>query len=134
MQYLIAILLILAAHFSLTPFAPAPAGKAKFYWPFSADSKPILSFGGGLPQESGSFITPLLAGVAGLCFLLAVFSLFGWWVPADWWRPLVLAACSASILLYLLYFGAGSLLPLAINVLILWGVLAQDWPMLLFQS
>lgn len=74
-------LLVLAAHFSATPFAPAPAGTAKFYWPFAVDSKPWLGFVGGLPT-SGGVLTVLLAGVATLGFIASLLALFGWLIPA----------------------------------------------------
>ena len=126
MKIILTALLILAAHFSATPFAPAPAGTAKFYWPFAADSKPWLGFIGGLPA-SGGLVTALLAGIAALGFLASLLALFGWLVPAHWFAPLIVAAAVASILLYVLYFGVFSLLPLALDALLLWGVLAQGW-------
>lgn len=123
----IIVLLLLATHFSLTPFAPAPAGKATFYWPFAADSKPWFAFIGGLPQQSGGFVTPLLAGLAGFGFLVAALSLLGWLIPAGWWMPSVVIACAASLLLYVLYFGMWAILPLAVDGVLLWGVLFQHW-------
>ena len=126
MKIILTALLIFAAHFSATPFAPAPAGTAKFYWPFAADSKPWLGFIGGLPA-SGGLVTALLAGIAALGFLASLLALFGWLVPAHWFAPLIVAAAIASILLYILYFGAFALLPLALDALLLWGVLAQGW-------
>jgi hypothetical protein len=126
MKIILTTLLILAAHFSATPFAPAPTGTAKFYWPFAADSKPWLGFIGGLPA-SGGVLTALLAGVATLGFIASLFALFGWLVPAHWFTPLIAAAAVASILLYLLYFGTFSLLPLALDAILLWGILSQGW-------
>jgi hypothetical protein len=120
------VLLFLAAHFNATPFAPAPAGAAKFYWPFAADSKSWLTAIGGLPA-SGGIVTSLLAGVAALGFVAALLALFGWLVPANWFAPAILAASIASVLLYVLYFGAFALLPIALDFILLWGVLAQGW-------
>lgn len=128
MRFLILALLLLGAHFSLTAFAPAPAGKATFYWPFAADSRPWLPFIGGLPQQSGSVITPLLAGLAGLGFLLAALGLFGWVLPAAaWWTPVVLIASIASALLHIFYFGMGAIIPLIIDAVLIGGVLLQQW-------
>lgn len=126
MKIILAALLILAAHFSATPFAPAPGGTAKFFWPFAADSRSWLSFIGGLPA-SGGLVTALLAGIAALGFLASLLALFGWLVPALWFTPLITAAAIASILLYGLYFGAFSLLPLTLDLVLLWGVLVQGW-------
>lgn len=126
MKAILIALLALAAHFSATPFAPAPVGTAKFYWPFAADSKPWLGFIGGLPVSSG-IVTALLAGVATLGFIASLLALFGWLVPAHWFTPLIVAASIASILLYVVYFGAFSLLPLALDAILIWGVLVRGW-------
>jgi hypothetical protein len=127
MQIVVLILLVLAAHFSLTPFAPAKSGKAAFYWPFASDTRPVIAFVGRLPNQSGGLITPVLAAVAGLCFAGAVLGILGIVVPASWWPILVVVAAVASILLYVLYFGVFALLPLAIDAVLLWGVLFQGW-------
>ena len=126
MRFVVLALLIVAAHFSLTPFAPAPAGKGSFYWPFAADSKPRLDFVGGLPRESGA-VTAALAGIAGLGLVAAALALFGIAVPADWFPALVIVASVASALLYALYFRSTSLLPLAIDLVLLGGVILQHW-------
>jgi hypothetical protein len=127
MRIIAAVLLLLGAQCSLTAFAPAQPGKAWLLWPFAADAQPILSGIGGLPQQSGSVATPLLAGLSGLAFLAAALGLFGKGVPAEWWLPLVVVATSTSILLHLLYTGPWALLPLAVDALLLWGVLALHW-------
>ena len=126
MKILVIILLFLAAHFNATPFAPAPAGAAKFYWPFAADSKSWLTAIGGLPA-AGGIITSLLAGGAALGFIASLLALFGWLVPANWFAPAILAASIASVLLYVLYFGAFSIIPLALDALLLAGVYAWHW-------
>lgn len=126
MKAILIALLVLAAHFSATPFAPAPAGTAKFYWPFAADSKSWLTAIGGLPA-SGGIVTSLLAGVAALGFIASLLALFGWLVPANWFATAILAASIASVVLYVLYFGAFSLLPLALDIILIWGVLARGW-------
>jgi hypothetical protein len=129
MHYVVTVLLLVGAHFSLTAFAPAAEGKRWVGWPFGVDSKSLLSGLGGLPRQGGA-VTALLAGVAGLGFLLAVVGLlFGVVVPTDWWRILVTTSAAASILLYALYFGPLSLLPIALDVVILWGVLLHGWSM-----
>lgn len=134
MKYLVLVLLILAAHFSLTPFAPAPSGQARFYWPFAAEARSWLPFTGGLPNQSGSILTPLLAGLAGLAFLAAAASLLGWAVPSSWFRTLLVVAVSASALLFTLYFGPYAILPLALDVVLMWGILSQEWSTGLLQG
>lgn len=98
-----------------------------FYWPFAHDSKPILNNIGGLLKVGESIVTSLLGAVAGLSFLAAVITLFGWVIPAYLWPVLVIVGALASILLYILYFGIYSLVPIAIDAVLLWGVLVQHW-------
>jgi hypothetical protein len=129
MRYAIAALVVIAAHFSLTAFAPAEAGKAWAFWPFAADSRPILAGVGGLPQQPGSALAPMLAGLAGVGFILALLGLFDFAVPLAWWRSLVVAAAAASILLYLLFLGRWSALPIALDGVLVWLAVAQPWPL-----
>ena len=126
MKFLIMILLAIAAYFSLTPFAPAPAGSAWIGWPFAADSASWLPLIGGLPSRSG-LVTTLLAGVAGLCFIGAFFSLLHVVVPSRWWTMLILVGASASLVLFILYFGVLSLIPIGINLALLSLVLMEYW-------
>jgi len=127
MKIIVIALLLLGAQFSLTAFAPAEKGKAWILWPFSADSHPWLSFIGGLPAQSGSILTPLLAGLAGLGFLAAVGSLLGIVIPAKWLLTLVLVSSAASLLLFVLYFNALALAPIVVDVALLCGVMSQGW-------
>jgi len=124
MRYLVAALLLLSAHFSLTVFVPGAAGKALFYWPWAADSKPVLAFLGGSLK---GVLTPLFAAVAGAAFLCAFLSLFGWLVPVAWWTPLVLAGSLSSILLFLMYLGPMAILPLLLDAALLLGLLLLHW-------
>jgi hypothetical protein len=127
MRIAVIILLLLAAHFCLSAFAPSPAGKGIFYWPWATDSKPVLAGVGRLPAKGGSILTAALAGIAGLCFLGAVLCLFGVVVPAGWWMPLVLVGVAGSIALFLLYFTPLSLLPILLDLVLIWGVFFLNW-------
>lgn len=127
MRIFVLILLVLAAHLNLTAFAPSPAGKAVFYWPWAADSRPIVAGIGGLPQEGSGIVTPALAGIAGICFLAAVLALLGIVVPTDWWTPLIGVGVAASIVLFVLYLSPLSLIPIALNLILIWGVFLQHW-------
>jgi hypothetical protein len=127
MRILVFVLLLLGAHFSLTAFVPGAAGNAVFYWPWAADARPLLAGVGGLPQQGGSVLTPALAGIAGLCFLGAAAALLGIVIPADWWRLLVMGGTVASIALFVLFLSPLSVLPIAVDLLLLWGLFAQQW-------
>jgi len=126
-RWVVFILLLLGALFCLTAFAPAAAGKAGLLWPFAADSKPIVDFAGGLPGQSGSVLTPFLAGVAGVFFLAAVAGLFWKTVPTRWWPMLVIVAVTTSMLLYVLYFGVWMVAPILADTILLWGILTKRW-------
>lgn len=119
MNWFVNILLLISAHLSLTPFAPAKEGKW-LLWPFDEQSRPIVSFVGGLPDQSGSIITPLLAGLAGLGFIIALLARLGWLVPLDWMIPAVVIASISSLLLFVLYFNVWSLLPIVLDIVLLW--------------
>lgn len=124
MKWLINILIIFAAHFSLTPFAPAKDGKW-FLWPFGQDSFPIFSFIGGLPAQSNGMITAILSGIAGLGFVLSVLARFGWLVPTTWITPMLIVASICSIILFIAYFNVWTVLPIVVDLAILWLVLTK---------
>ena len=127
MRYIVLVLLLLAVQFTLTAFAPTPSGKGWILWPFSIGQKPILRSLGGLPRESGSIVTPILAGLAGLGFLAGAAGLFGILVPASYWPVIVIGASVASLLLQILYIGPLAILPILVDLGLLWGVLLQHW-------
>jgi len=121
MRIFIIVLLILGAHFNLTANMPGP--QALIYWPFAADTRPAIALFGAYPNAP----TRLLSAVAGFGFIAALLAVLGWLVPAGWFGPLVGVAAVASIALYILYFGSFALMPLAVDAVLLWGVLTQGW-------
>jgi hypothetical protein len=121
MRIIVIALLLLGAHFNLT--AVVPGAKALIYWPFGTDTKPLLAVFGAYPNSP----TQLLAVLAGASFIAALLALFGWLIPANWFAPLVIVAALASAVLYVLYFGLFALLPLAIDIVLMWGVFTQNW-------
>jgi hypothetical protein len=72
-------------------------------------------------------ITRLLSALAAAGFLAALLSLLGWLVPASWFVPLTVFSSVASFLLYVLYFGRWAVLPILIDLVLLWGVFSQGW-------
>lgn len=127
MRWVVFILLLLGTLSSLSPFAPAPAGKAGLLWPIAADSKPIISLAGWLPEQYVPIVTLFLAGVAGLFFLVAAAGLFWEGVPTRWWRALVIVAVATSLLLYFSYFQVQMIGSILVDVILLWGVLTNRW-------
>ncbi len=123
MRWVVFAILVLGAHFSLAAVAPARAGRAWVGWPFAADTETTIPMLASLSRP----LTILLGILGGAAFLAAAFATAGWLVPAGWWPGLVVAGASASGLLYLLHFGVLALIPLAIDGILLWAVLAWAW-------
>lgn len=125
MRIVVFILLFLGAHFAGTAFVPGQ--KATVIWPFGVESRPVMVGIGGLPSQSGSVVSPLLAGTAVLAFAAAFAALLGIAVPTEWFLPLVVAGSLASITLFVLFAGSWPVLPIVVDVILLWGVLGLHW-------
>lgn len=123
MKFLVTLLLLAGAHFALTANVPAPAGKEWILWPFAADSQAVLHLSG----DGIANFTKLLSVIAGVCFLAAIMALFGWVFPAEWWGALVGIGSITSVALYLLYLGPWAILPIAIDLFLLWGIFMARW-------
>jgi hypothetical protein len=127
MHVFVLILLVLAAHYSLSAFFPSPAEHAHFYWPWTTDMHPILAGIGGLPQERNDVVTSALATTAGLCLLGSAAALQGIFIPPESFVPLATIGAVSSIVLFTLYLGPLSLIPIALDLIVLWGVVLQHW-------
>lgn len=123
MRITVIVLLFFGAHFSMTANLPTQAGKAWLMWPFAVDSQPLLK----LSRPLLGTITRLLSALAAVGFVVALLSLLGWLVPASWCVSLTVFSSVASFLLYVLYFGRWAVLPIPIDLVLLWGVFSQGW-------
>ena len=98
-------------------------------FPFASDAPSRWLFG-GLERFPAALLVPIMIGLAGiavLAFSLAFLATFGLWVPADYWRPLVLVgvACSATVLL--LHPSIWVVLPLTLDVALAWIAWTSAW-------
>ncbi len=129
------VLLIVAWHFPTTFFVPAgsPYEKGWLVWPFGQQTRPAFDALTGViaPSVPAATGTPTLAmvaaGVASLAFLVALAALWGIVVPASWWQIAAVLGASSSVLLFLVYASPLALIPLLVDLTILWGVLSQGW-------
>lgn len=135
-RWLAAGLIFLAWHFATTFFVPAAGGQARggIAWPFGRSSRPFLISLRGLAPPSVPGYPPVtaaltLAGIASLAFMTALAALFGFLVPTAVWAPAVVLGALASGMLFVLYIGRWALVPLAVDALLLWGVLGGGWDM-----
>ncbi|MFO7635161.1 MAG: hypothetical protein R6W76_21625 [Caldilinea sp.] len=123
LSWMILLMLIVGAHFCLTVLVPAQAGRAWLLWPVATDTRPVV----GLFDGEGRAIPTVLLTMSGLCYLCAAASLLGWVVPAALWPSLVLVGGLGSLLLFLIFLNRYAVLPLMVDLLLLWGVMAQHW-------
>ena len=119
--------LFVAANFCLSYIIPAPAGD--FGWlifPFGrVDAVKSWTFG----QIEGFPLVLMLglAGIAVLAFAGAFLATFGWWLPSDMWRPLVLVGTVCSALLFVLHLGPWAIAPLALDAVLFWVAWMSVW-------
>lgn len=122
------LLLLLGAQVNISWFAATPIGQnppplwvgGRFLWPFVAGSRTLI------PQTGfGALLSVALAGVSGLLLLLAAAALLRWWVPAQWFVPLVVAGAVMSIVLHVIYLSGWSVFPILVDAALLWVVLGM---------
>ena len=92
----------------------APAG------PFAIEMRTLIA-----PGTTLDAITPLLGIASGVFFLLAAAALMRWLVPAAWFPWLVVAGAVLSIVLQVIWFSGWAVLPLLLDVVLLWAVFGQ---------
>src|SRR5215208_5919621 len=123
LKWLFAALLVLQAHFAASYLVPLDreaqeefGGLLRWAWPWSdGDSGPLgqVTVSSGFP----------LSG-----FFLAALAVVGIWVPFGWWRVLAGGGAILSLLLMAAFFGATKLLPMALDLLVVWAALSDRLP------
>ena len=132
LKWLFAALLVLQAHFAASYLVPLDreaqrefGGLLRWAWPWSdSDSGPLgqVTVSSGFPL-SGFF----LAVTAAVLFFLAALAVVGIWIPLSWWRGLAMGGAILSLLLMAGFFGATKLLPMALDLVVLWAAIT-NWP------
>jgi hypothetical protein len=132
-KWLFAALLLLQAHFAASYLVPLDreaqrefGGLLRWAWPWSDGDNGLL---GQLTASSGSPLSGLfLAMSAAVLFFLAALAVVGIWVPFNWWRVLAGGGAILSLLLMAGFFGATKLLPMALDLVVLWAVVTNWLP------
>jgi hypothetical protein len=129
-KWLFAALLVLQAHFAASYLVPLDreaqgtfGGLLRWAWPWSGgDSGPLgqVTVSSGFPL-SGFFLAVIAAGF----FFLAALAVMGWWVPFGWWRVLAMGGAILSLLLMVGFFGATKLLPMVLDLVVLWAAITD---------
>jgi hypothetical protein len=128
MQILILLLLLLGAQLNLTAIVPLQVGDpqppwwvgGRLLWPFAVETRTLLP-----PGDVLNTLTPILAIASAIFFLLAVAALFHRLVPSQWFRWLILIGAVLSIVLQIIWFSGWAILPLLVDVALLWAVFGQ---------
>jgi hypothetical protein len=133
MGWRFAAVLAVGAHFSASYLVPLDqqaqqtfGGLLKWAWPWAdGDSGPlgVTTAYSGFPI-SGFFVAVTSAGL----FALAALAVVGIWVPFRWWRPLAIIGAALSVFVMLMFFDARKLLPVALDVFVLWAALTNRAP------
>ena len=130
MRWLFAALLLLQAHFAASYLVPLDreaqatfGGLLRWAWPWSIGDSGLL---GRIPA-SGQYpiVGVWLAGGAALLLILAALAVMGWWVPFGWRRVLATVGTILSLVLMVGFFGAAKVLPIALDLLVLWVALTD---------
>jgi hypothetical protein len=123
----ILVLLLLGAQLNLSALVPLQAGEApppwwvggRLLWPFAEETNTLLL------GDTLNTLTPLLAVTSALCFLLAAAALLRWRVPGRWFQGLIVAGATFSIVLQVIWFSGWAILPLLVDVALLWAVFGR---------
>ena len=129
MWIVILVLLLLGAQLNLTVLVPLQPGDVpppwwvggRLLWPFAVETPTLLP-----PGDLLNAVTPILGILSGILFLLAAAALLRWIVPASWFRWLIVAAALLSIVLQVIWFSGWAVLPLLVDVALLWAVFGQQ--------
>ncbi|MCG3207194.1 MAG: hypothetical protein FOGNACKC_00794 [Anaerolineae bacterium] len=128
MWILMLILLLLGAQLNLTAIVPLQAGNTpppwwvggRLLWPFAVETHTLLPQGDLLNTT-----TPILAIASATLFLLAVAALLRWIVPGGWFPWLIVVGAVLSIGLQVIWLSGWAVLPLLVDIVLLWAVFGQ---------
>jgi hypothetical protein len=129
MWILILISLLLGAQFSFTALVPLQPGDVpapwwvggRLLWPFAIETRTLIPAGDLL-----NMITSITAILSGLLFLMAAAALLRRLIPAKWFRGLIIAGAVLAIPLQIIWFTGWAILPILVNLLLLWAVFAKN--------
>lgn len=127
MWILILVLLLLGAQLNLSGLVPLQVGDSpapwwvggRLLWPFALETRTLLQ------GDALNTLTPILAITSAILFLLAAAALLRWRVPGEWFPWLIAVGTVLSIALQVTWFSAWAILPLIVDIALLWAIFAQ---------
>jgi hypothetical protein len=122
------VLLLLGAQLNLSALVPLQAGDppppwwvgGRLLWPFAVETRTLLP-----PGDALNTVTPILAIASAASFLLAAAALLRWLVPGAWFPWLIVAGAVLSSVLQVIWFSGWAVLPLLVDVALLWAVFGR---------
>ena len=129
-RWTLGLLLLVGAHFSASYLVPLDetaqesfGGLLRLAWPWAYGDDALL---GKISQSSGFPISGFsIAVTSGSLLFLAGLALIGLWIPFGWWRPLAVSGTAISLLLMISFFGPAKLIPIALDLLVLYVALSH---------
>jgi hypothetical protein len=124
----ILILLLLGTQLNLSGLVPLQTGDVpppwwvggRLLWPFAEETNTLL-----LTGDTLNTFTPILSITSALCFLLAAAALLRRLVPSQWFQGLIIAGVISSMLLQVIWFSGWAMLPLLVDLVLLWFVFRE---------
>lgn len=128
MWILILVLLLLGAQLNLTAIVPLQAGGTpppwwvggRLLWPFAVETHTLLPQGDALNS-----LTPILGIASAIFFFLAAAALLRWFIPGRWFPWFIVAGAMLSIVLQVIWISGWAVLPLLVDIALLWAVFGQ---------
>jgi hypothetical protein len=127
MKLLVAAFLAAHALIHVSYLAPAPRqASGGPEWPFEMTRSWLVSalqLDPGLVRVAGTALVAVTVALLVAAGLAAA----GWFVPAAWWPALAVSGAAASLATLLVFFHPWILLGIAIDLALLWAILALGW-------
>jgi len=128
MWIVILVLLLLGAQLNLTAIVPLQPGGTpppwwvggRLLWPFAVETRTLIPHGDLL-----NTLTPILAITSAIAFLLAAAALLRWLVPGGWFQWLIVVGAVLSIVLQVIWFSGWAILPMLVDIALLWAVFGR---------
>ncbi len=128
MWIVILVLLLLGAQLNLTAIVPLQPGGTpppwwvggRLLWPFAVETRTLIPQGDLL-----NTLTPILAITSAIAFLLAAAALLRWLVPGGWFQWLIVVGAVLSIVLQVIWFSGWAILPMLVDIALLWAVFGR---------
>jgi hypothetical protein len=127
MWILILVLLLLGAQLNLSGIVPLQIGDSpapwwvggRLLWPFTVGTRTLLQ------GDALNTFTPILAITSSVLFLLAAAALLRWRVPGQWFSWLIVVGALLSTGLQIIWFSGWAILPIIVDIALLWAVFGQ---------